>query len=135
MQIISLILSGLALLAASVSLIFTIQEKKRSQKRNAAMLDYTERKFEYYWDQVNQKCIDTLREASESISEINVTLSNMGAKIQDLERGITPDYEQAKAAANAVNDFNRGISNILGFDPMAAVRKQREQERVGGEAE
>ena len=37
-------------------------------------------------------------------------------------------YEKAKAAAKAVNDFSTGISGILGFDPMEALRKSRKQE-------
>lgn len=48
-------------------------------------------------------------------------------RISKLEAGITPDYEQAKAAANAVNDFSKGITNILGFDPMNAIRAEREK--------
>lgn len=53
MQIIAMILSGLALLAASVSLILIIREKKRNEERNAAfdryktsMLHYVDRKFD-----------------------------------------------------------------------------------------
>ena len=44
-------------------------------------------------------------------------------------------YEQAKAAANAVNDFNRGITNILGFDPVSALKKEQQRERLGGDVE
>lgn len=47
-------------------------------------------------------------------------------RLDALEKGTIPDYEKAKAAADAVNDFNAGISGILGFDPYAAIRKQRE---------
>ncbi len=47
-------------------------------------------------------------------------------RLDALEKGTVPDYEKAKAAADAVNDFNAGISGILGFDPYAAIRKQRE---------
>ena len=120
MQIISLILSGLALLAAIVSLVLTIKEKKRSQKRNATLTDY-----------VYKEC-EAMSIKSKNQGEV---LASALERIQKLESGITPDYEQAKAAVNAVNDFNRGISNILGFDPMDAVKKRREQERSGGEAE
>lgn len=120
MQIISLILSGLALLAAIVSLVLTIKEKKRNQKRNATFADY-----------VCKEC-EAMSIKSKNQGEV---LASALERIQKLESGITPDYEQAKAAANAVNDFNRGVANILGFDPMDAVRKQREQDHVGGEAE
>lgn len=112
MQIITLVLSGLALLAASVSLLMSVIEKKRSKKRNAAMLDYVTAA-------VNR----------------GIQSSGFDSRIQKLEHGITPDYEQAKAAANAVNDFNRGITNILGFDPVSALKKEQQRERLGGDVE
>lgn len=103
MQIITMIFSGLALLAATVSLILTIQEKKRNKKRNAAALRYTD---------------ETVKDH----------IAKLESRIEKLEQGITPDYERAKAAANAVNDFNRGITNILNFDPLEALRKERNRE-------
>ena len=112
MQMIALVMSGLALLAASVSLLMSVIEKKRSKKRNAAMLDYV-------------------------TAKVNCAIQSSGfdSRIQKLEHGITPDYEQAKAAANAVNDFNRGITNILGFDPVSALKKEQQRERLGGDVE
>ena len=52
-----------------------------------------------------------------------------------LEQGLVPDYEAAKEAVKSVNDFNMGISGILGFDPLEAAKKSRQAERMGGEAE
>lgn len=49
-------------------------------------------------------------------------------RIEELENGVVPDYEAAKEAAKAVNDFNAGISGILGFDPVAAYRKNQIKE-------
>lgn len=112
MQIIAFVMSGLALLAASVSLLMSVIEKKRSKKQNAAMLDYV---------------TATVNRGIQS--------SGFDSRIQKLEQGITPDYEQAKAAANAVNDFNRGITNILGFDPVSALKKEQQRERLGGDEE
>ena len=110
MQIITLILSGLALLAACISVFMNIYEKRRSKDRNAAMLKYIDSSIGNL-----ERCID--------------------GRIKKLEQGITPDYEQAKAAANAVNDFNRGITNILGFDPVSALKKEQQRERLGGDNE
>ena len=42
MFIISLILSGLALLAVAAVIIYILAEKKRSLKRNAALMDYVD---------------------------------------------------------------------------------------------
>lgn len=110
MQIITLILSGLALLAACISVFMNIYEKRRSKERNAAMLKYIDSSIGNL-----ERCVD--------------------GRIKKLEQGITPDYEQAKAAANAVNDFNRGITNILGFDPVSALKKEQQRERLGGDTE
>lgn len=112
MQIITFAMSGLALLASIIFLAMYGLEKKRSQKRNAAMLDFI---------------TATVNSAIQS--------SGFDSRIQKLEQGITPDYEQAKAAANAVNDFNRGITNILGFDPVSALKKEQQRERLGGDVE
>ena len=121
MLIIAIILSGLALLAATVCLILLIQEKKRNQKRNAALIDYVD---------------NTIVEEKKAISfnlreEIYAECNKLCNRIENLEKGIVPDYEKAMAAANAVNDFNSGITNILGFDPYEALRSQREKERTG----
>lgn len=101
---ISIILSGLALLAAAAVGVTAIVEKKRSMKRNAALMDYVDRE-----------------------------LKSVLATVKKLEDGVVPNYEQAKAAADAVNDFNRGISAILGFDPYSALQAEKNKERMGGE--
>ena len=92
MDIFAIVMSSLALLAATAALALTIHERKRSQQRNAVLT----------------------------------------GQINDLKKGIVPDFEKAKAAAQAVNDFNAGISGILGFDPYDAIKAQR-TENFGGE--
>lgn len=53
-------------------------------------------------------------------------------RIVGLESGIVTDFEAAKEAVKSVNDFNNGLSAIMGYDPLEAVRKSREES--GGEA-
>lgn len=106
MAMFSMILSGLALLAAAIALCATLIERKRNLKRNAALIGYIE---------------SHVNEVKESVKK--------------LESGVVPDFEQAKAAANAVNDFNKGISSILGFDPHEAYKRERQKEKNGGDAE
>lgn len=110
MAITALIISGFALLAAGVCLCLLVREKKRNEKRNAALLTY-----------ISKEC--------EAVS--TAAIKAMSARVENLEKGIVPDYEKAMAAANSVNDFNSGITNILGFDPYDALRSQREKERTG----
>lgn len=117
MEMIALIVSGLALLAAGVCLCLLIQEKKRNQERSAAALDY-----------VDETVNSVKQEAAEYVAKF---AEDMVRRIKNLENGVVPDYQQALAAANAVNDFNKGISNILGYDPGEALKAQREKERKG----
>ena len=97
----AIILSSLALLAAFTSAILVLCERKRSQKRNTALLQY----------------IDSVK--------------NLEERLKALEKGVVPDFEKAKEAANAMNDFNAGISGILGFDPYKALQAQREKQHGG----
>ena len=125
MLIIAIIMSGLALLAATVCIILLIQEKKRNQKRNTALIDYVDNTI------VDEKnaILFNLRE------EIYAECNKLIVRIENLEKGIVPDFEEAKQAARAVDDFNKGLSNILGFDPMASLQKEREKAQYGGENE
>lgn len=119
MEIITLILSGLALLAAIVCQVQLHRERKRSVKRNAALVRY-----------VDKTAFQTARNAMEHTDK---GLKKFLGRVEKLEKGVVPDFEQAKAAANAVNDFNKGISNILGFDPMTALVEAQKKERYGDE--
>ena len=62
-------------------------------------------------------------------------MESVNTSLEKLEKGIVPDYEQAKAAAEAVNNFSRGVSNILGFDPVQAYKAAQQREKMGGDAE
>lgn len=48
----------------------------------------------------------------------------LSARIDALEKGISPDYDKAKEAANALNAFNDSINAILGYDPYKAIRQK-----------
>ena len=175
------ILSGLALLAAAISLIFTITEKKRNQKRNAAVMQYISRIEDEVrefgqWisrhEEENKKALESIGGTLKKIREdTNVIQNNLFAdkeilfsvrkgfgeawdrleridkdtcnlsqraqalsdsiyglceKVGALEKGICPDYEAAKEAAKAVDDFNSGLSAILNFDPLGDARRKRE---------
>lgn len=118
MMITAMILSGLALLAAIGCVIKSNQIEKRNQKRNAALIRYIDR-------MVKKAYVDSGIYTDEH-------LKSCFARIEKLENGITPDYEQAKAAADAVNDFSKGITNILGFDPVEALKAERSKKETGG---
>lgn len=141
---IAIILGSLALLAATVCLLLLWRAEKRSTKQRAALMD----SVRLFADQLYRRCAELeghLAEAQEKIealessiceknSEVRTELGmyidrhlkKMDERVSALEKGTVPDFEKAKEAANAVNDFNAGISGILGFDPIMALKKQRE---------
>ena len=147
-MIVAIVLSSLALLAAAVCLLLLCREEKRRTKQRAALMKYTEDSVRLSADQLYRRCAELeghLAEAQEKIEAlensiveknsevrtelgmyIDLHLKKMEERLVALESGTVPDFEKAKEAANAVNDFNAGISGILGFDPMAVIRKQRE---------
>ena len=116
MQIIAMILSGLALLAAGVSMILIIREKKRNEERSAAfdrykntMLQYVDKKFESlqadmkkYTDESITRKVDPVLKKVESIGD---DLMNANTSFQD--------------------QLGQTLSNIMAFDPMESQRKAR----------
>lgn len=147
-MIIAIILSSLALLAAASCLLLLWQAEKRRTKQKAAYLEYTDNTVRLSADQLYRRCADLedyIVEAQKKIEKLEIViaeknsevrtelgmyidrhLKKMDERVSALESGAVPDFEKAKEAANAVNDFNAGISGILGFDPMEVIRKQRE---------
>lgn len=155
MEYIIVIMSGLALLAAIVCLILLVQEKKRNQERNAALLDYVDKECDTAREWAKRmileknegvlKCIDASvsgakNELTEKMSEDNMWMNKridklyneLRTDVKNLMDGVVPDYNEALAAKQAVDNFNLGLSAIMGFDPLDAARKSR-QERLGAE--
>ena len=137
MEYITLIMSGLALLAATVCMIITLREKKRNQKRNADMVNLIKAECNAVKGEIliaNDKAFRSVKEGyAQKFAEFQLALDGHSTKIDKLEQGIVPGYEEALAAKNSVDDFNRGLSAIMGFDPMEAARKAREERMYGGE--
>jgi len=115
---ISLIFSVLAFLTAVASLALTVEERKRSVERGAAALQYADAAIN-----------DAVSKLEPRIAaSIDAAKSACEQRLDKLEQGAVPNYEQAKEAAGAVNNFNQGITNILNYDPMESLRRQRSQE-------
>lgn len=147
MIIACLIISSLALLAAVVNIILFFAEKKRDEARRQALLDYIGNRAENalglaeeftkdYTEAFVKEFFDREKELfnvenDKSFKFISDSLKGHREEIEKLKSGTVPNYEAALAAANAVNDFNAGISAIMNFDPIDAARKRR----LGGEKE
>lgn len=141
MIIACLIISGLALLAAVVSIVLYFVEKKRNAERRQALLDY----INNYCESISESSEDfaasmakdlisrfeTEKEFfnvanSKSYELIQAAIKRNAEEIEKLKNGAVPDYEKAMEAAKAVNDFNAGISAIMNYDPIETVRSRRQ---------
>ena len=146
MIIACLIISGLALLAAVVSIVLYFVEKKRNAERRQALLDY----INNYCESISESSEDFVQALakdlisrfetekeffnvanSKSYELIQAGIKRNAEEIEKLKNGAVPDYEKAMEAAKAVNDFNAGISAIMNYDPIETVRSRRQN----GEAE
>ena len=133
-----MILSGRALLTAIANIILFFTQKKREAVRREAMLDYINNisdgtlnaAEEYTRDFFDKEKGLFKTENNEFFVEFSKTIRERFERqqrdIDNLKNGACPDYEKALAAATAVNDFNAGISAIMNFDPIAAVKARRQ---------
>lgn len=74
--------------------------------------------------------VESLKHSFET--RVNTVEHDFGARVESLEHGVVPDFEEAKKAAEAVNDFNKGLSAIMNFDPMAEAKRARNEESAKG---
>lgn len=115
------ILCGLALLAAMMCLALFFQEKKRNEKRRAAMIHLIQEEC----GTVAQNSYERCQQIQDNLEEMVKIIEALQEKIYDLEKGVIPDYEKARQAVDEVNKFNEGLSNMLGFDPLESMKKAR----------
>ena len=154
MNIVSIILCGLALLAAVVNTALFFREKKRTNTRFSALnnlLESTEHETNGYI----LECIDELDKIQGRVGDIEVwksctdeTLSGHGRSLREAMRKIEGlrdevdelrqavsdlklDYKEAQEVANSVNDYASSLMNIFNYEPMEAAKKARN----GGKAE
>lgn len=151
MNIVSIILCGLALLTAFVNTALFFREKKRTNTRFSAINNLLE-SVEHETNGYILECIDELDKIqgrvgrlSDFIHDIDdriVLISKANVKfyekiskqIEALKQaisGLELDYKEAQEAANSVNDYASSLMNIFNFDPMEAEKKARS----GGKAE
>ena len=138
MEMIPMILSGLALLAAGVSLILTFQEKKRNEKRNAAALQYTD-KMVAASEALAKARIDgavtfykgAVSKAEEEAKKAVEISEDVKRQIDSISENILSDFNKMIAEQNFMDEFNKSLSAIMNFDPMEEARKARERAKYG----
>lgn len=151
MNIVSIILCGLALLTAVVNTTLFFREKKRTNTRFSALNNLLE-SVEHETNGYILECIGELDKIQERVGQLSdfihgiddqiVLISKANVKfdeeiskqIEALRQaisGLELDYKEAQEAANSVNDYASSLMNIFNFDPMEAEKKARN----GGKAE
>ena len=128
MAVLSLILVA-ALAVANVTLtVLFFAEKRRSDRRYNAMLEY-----------VNRYVEDVAAASDEHISDAKTSVLNkMDEKakylierinfVNDRYDSLAMDYTQAQEAAYRINDFGSSLASIFDYDPMKAIQKGRTKE-------
>lgn len=112
---INIILSGLALLAATVSLILVLLEIKRNKKRNAAMLNY-----------ISTECGAAVKSAAEYTNSKIPDTNAVNGQIAEVRKMVEDIGDNVMNASNAFHDqLGKTLSNIMNFDPLDAQRKAR----------
>ena len=154
MNIVSIILCGLALLTAVVNTALFFREKKRTNTRFSAINDLL-KSVEHETNGYILECIDELDKIQGRVGDIEVwksctdeTLSGHGRSLREAMRKIEGlrdevdelrqavsdlklDYKEAQEVANSVNDYASSLMNIFNYEPMEAAKKARN----GGKAE
>ena len=151
MNIVSIILCGLALLTAVVNTALFFREKKRTNTRFSALnnlLESVERETNGYilecigeLDKIQGRVgrlsdfIHDIDDRTDLISKANVELEEkLSKQIDELRQAVSDlklDYKEAQEAAKSVNDYASSLMNIFNYEPMEAAKKARS----GGKAE
>lgn len=138
MQILIFFLTVLAVVLAGAALILVVEERhhsrefvtavdqrfkgmaKANKESKVALLQYVDE-----GDKKNNSRIDKVFVA---VKTVNEKTKENAQHIDALEQGIVPDFETARKAVDEVNKFNEGIAGILGFDPLEAMKKGRQED-------
>ena len=151
MDIVSIVLCGLALLTAVVNTTLFFREKKRTNTRFSALnnlLESVEHETNGYilecigeLDKIQGRVgrlsdfIHDIDDRTDLISKANVELEEkLSKQIDELRQAVSDlklDYKEAQEAANSVNDYASSLMNIFNFDRMEAEKKTSS----GGQAE
>lgn len=114
----------LTLLAATMVL---LKREKRNSSLAWQAVRALEDKLERTKD-VSNAAFEEAKDAFKAAIDLAEEVRKLRSRVKELENGVVPGFEEAKAAVKAVNDFNVGLSAIMGYDPMAAMKKSRDGE-------
>ena len=116
----------------SALLVMFFAEKRRSDRRYQAMLDYVHRYVEDVSSSLEDQIIE---EKTDTITKVETALrthsTDMIQRLADVDKkcdALEMDYSQAQNAAKRINDFGSSLASIFDYDPMKAIQKGRTKE-------
>ena len=134
MDVISMILLAIVLVAQIVLFVLYFLEKRYVNHRFSAMLQYIDRKVkdadcreeieesvDDMLDAFGEKINERFEVQTENINEFKKTVNSQIVKI-------TLNYAEAQQAADKVNDFASSLASIFDYDPIKAIQKGRKKE-------
>ena len=133
MELVSMVLLAVNMLALMVLSVLFLREKQRSNQRYQAMLGYVDR----YAEDVNANCDDSAKNLIDQyaskiredvLRSVNESLNQQNSKIQEQLENLVLDYAQAQSAASRINDFGASLASIFDYDPLKAIQKSRNKE-------
>ena len=134
MDIISMILLTVVLVAQIVLFVLYFLEKRYVNHRFSAMLQYIDRKVEDAdcREEVEETVDDMLSAFGEKLDE---RFKRQSEVIREFQQNVTEkvntlsvDYSEAQQAADKVNEFATGLASIFDYDPLVAIKKGRNKE-------
>lgn len=145
MDIISMILLTVVLVAQIVLFVLYFLEKRYVNHRFSAMLQYIDRKVEDAdcRDEVEENVNDLLDAFGEKINDRFKQQDSVNEErfkrhhdaiietrntVSEQVKGLLLDYTQAQEAADKVNEFATGLASIFDYDPLVAIKKGRNKE-------
>ena len=124
-------------LYATLAVMYTMffLEKRRSNRRYNAMLDYVNRYAEdisnaqyAYIESVRDDITSEMKMELRKQQDTMILMQDQIYKVEDKYSSLEMDYSEAQDAAKRINDFGSSLASIFDYDPMKAIQKGRNKE-------
>lgn len=145
MEIISMILLMVVLVAQIVLFVLYLLEKRYVDHRFSAMLQYIDRKVEdadcreevednvnelldAFGEKINERFKQRDAVNEERFKRHHDAIMETRNAVSEQVKGLLLDYTQAQEAADKVNGFAESLASIFDYDPLVAIKKGRNKE-------
>lgn len=128
MEMISVILLLVVLLAQTVLFVLFFLGKRRSDRKNAAMIAYIDQEVAKFEKERRKDREEILQSVQSAISEYEKKNSQAMDDVNEKLGCLALDYTEAQEAAGKVNTFASSLAHIFDYDPVAASKRNRKKE-------